>query len=311
MCVHLHDRFGSISETRHRWKWPDERHLYHTCVPRIHVRALNKHSSTPRKIKALQNTSRTARKTANMENTPPVGPSTASLRWAILRRAFISPRLSSSRSDRISQMDIKSISRKAACGFNLIPCHVLNGPAIEETSLKVKDLDGHRDACMCYVLPMGRTTRLVLIQRGENHVNLNDFEICSIYDIDNTGLVCRWPSEDVLAYFCLTHADMFRSKRVLELGSGYGLAGLTIATNTDAVEVVISDGNPQVVDYIQRSIHANTELFGHTEVKPMTLHWNQGQVSQMLNTFDIIVASDWHTHQCVKDSSFSSVGTIK
>ena len=42
----------------------------------------------------------------------------------------------------------------------------------------------------------------------------------------------------------------FRSKRVIELGAGYGLAGLVIAAVTEASEVVITDGNPQVVDCI-------------------------------------------------------------
>jgi calmodulin-lysine N-methyltransferase len=37
---------------------------------------------------------------------------------------------------------------------------------------------------------------------------------------------------------------------VLELGSGYGLAGLVIAASANAEEVVISDGNPQVVGCI-------------------------------------------------------------
>jgi tRNA1(Val) A37 N6-methylase TrmN6 len=37
---------------------------------------------------------------------------------------------------------------------------------------------------------------------------------------------------------------------VLELGSGYGLAGFAIAACTDASEVIISDGNPQVVNCI-------------------------------------------------------------
>jgi calmodulin-lysine N-methyltransferase len=37
---------------------------------------------------------------------------------------------------------------------------------------------------------------------------------------------------------------------VLELGSGYGLAGLVIAASTNADEVVISDGNPQVAGCI-------------------------------------------------------------
>jgi calmodulin-lysine N-methyltransferase len=41
-----------------------------------------------------------------------------------------------------------------------------------------------------------------------------------------------------------------RAKKVLELGSGYGLAGLVIAACTNADEVVISDGNPQVVECI-------------------------------------------------------------
>jgi hypothetical protein len=41
-----------------------------------------------------------------------------------------------------------------------------------------------------------------------------------------------------------------RYKRVIELGSGYVLAGLVIAAITEASEVVISDGNPQVVDCI-------------------------------------------------------------
>lgn len=46
------------------------------------------------------------------------------------------------------------------------------------------------------------------------------------------------------------HSTLFRSKTVIELGSGYGLAGLVVAMATEASEVVISDGNPQVVDCI-------------------------------------------------------------
>ena len=48
----------------------------------------------------------------------------------------------------------------------------------------------------------------------------------------------------------LLSCNLSRSKKVIELGSGYGLAGLVIAAVTEALEVVISDGNPQVVDCI-------------------------------------------------------------
>lgn len=45
-----------------------------------------------------------------------------------------------------------------------------------------------------------------------------------------------------------------RSKRVIELGSGYRLAGLVIAATSEASEVIISDGNPQVVDCIPQTV---------------------------------------------------------
>ncbi|GJW22216.1 calmodulin-lysine N-methyltransferase, partial [Tanacetum coccineum] len=103
------------------------------------------------------------------------------------------------------------------------------------------------------------------------------------------------------------------SKRVIELGSGYGLAGLLIAAATEALEVVISDGNPQVVDYIQRNINANTSGFGGTKVKSMMLHWNQEELLDIPNSFDIIVASDC-THmshaEIVEDETLKATSTF-
>ncbi|XP_008788403.2 calmodulin-lysine N-methyltransferase isoform X4 [Phoenix dactylifera] len=218
--------------------------------------------------------------------------SPASLRWEILRRSFLSR--SSPEPDHASQKSTKIVSRKAAGGFKLISCHPLRGHLSEDlgTSPRTKDLAGHRDVCICYKLPVASVPNLTLVQRMEDCIDLNDFQISTGYSIDTTGLVCCWPSEDVLAYFCISHLDMFRSKRVLELGSGYGLAGLAIAASSDACEVVISDGNPQVVDYIQRNISVNAGAFGNTKVKSMTLHWNEEPASDILNSFDIIVASD-------------------
>ncbi|XP_028089681.1 calmodulin-lysine N-methyltransferase [Camellia sinensis] len=209
--------------------------------------------------------------------------SSSSLRWAILRHAFL-PRPPSPDPDKQPEIGIKSISRKAIRGFNLIQFHVK-----EENS---DSLSTSRDVCVFYTLPITGSPELCLFQRADNHADLYDFEICNSYNIDNTGLVCCWPSEDVLAYYCLSHVDIFRSKKVIELGSGYGLAGLVIAAVTDALEVVISDGNPQVVDYIQRNINANSGAFGGTLVKSMILHWDQREISDNSNSFDVIVASD-------------------
>ncbi|KAJ0041410.1 hypothetical protein Pint_28457 [Pistacia integerrima] len=181
---------------------------------------------------------------------------------------------------------LNRISRRTTDGFNLIPCQLLDN---DSTS---------RDSRVCYTLPVAGSPKLFLTQRVDNHADLGDFEICNRYNVDNTGIVCQWPSEDVLAFFCLSNAEMFRSKRVIELGSGYGLAGLVIAATTEALEVVISDGNPQVVDCIllidiQLNIDSNSGVFGGTRVKSMTLHWNQEDLSDLFNSFDVIVASDW------------------
>ncbi|KAL2333810.1 hypothetical protein Fmac_015023 [Flemingia macrophylla] len=219
----------------------------------------------------------------------------SSLRWKVLRGALLSRSSPSEAGNPISfshtsiqfrrfhdesQMIIKRISRRASHGFNLIPSHV------------VHDGSSARDTCVCYTLPIVGAPQLLLTQRVDNGADLSDFEICNRYNIDNTGLVCNWPSEDVLAHYCLSHADIFRSKKVIELGSGYGLAGFVIAAATEASEVVISDGNPQVVDYTQRNIEANSGAFGDTVVRSMALHWNQEDTSNVADTFDIIIASD-------------------
>ncbi|KAF4356942.1 hypothetical protein F8388_015918 [Cannabis sativa] len=182
-----------------------------------------------------------------------------------------------------SQNTIKRISRKAMEGFNMIPYHLGNEDS-EEEAIILNRRNGNynsKDATLCYTLPIhgygAPNNKLFLtytklnfvIQRVNNVADISDLEFCNKHDIDNTGLVCQWPSEDVLAYFCFSHADLFRSKRVIELGSGYGLVGLVIAAVTDATEVIISDGNPQVVNYIEHNIDANSKAFGATKVKSM------------------------------------------
>ncbi|CAL4938494.1 unnamed protein product [Urochloa decumbens] len=229
------------------------------------------------------------------------GASNASQRWSILRRALLA-RFSSrvpegtSRDQHIKDVT-NNISRKASRGFNLIECHSLPSSqltkSLENSSNgNESDLGCQKDVCVYYKLPCGGSSNLNLVYRREDSLELNDMEASNKYNIDTTGLVCCWPSEEVLAYYCINHSDVFRAKKVLELGSGYGLAGLVIAACTNADEVVISDGNPQVVGYIQKNISINAETFGETKVKSMILHWDKEQASEMLNTFDIIVASD-------------------
>ncbi|XP_047267493.1 calmodulin-lysine N-methyltransferase-like [Capsicum annuum] len=173
--------------------------------------------------------------------------SASSLRWKILRRSLVRP--PSSNSEDKSEMSIQRISMKATHGFNLIPFHLVKDSVEENVNSSKKNvIDSSRDATLYYILPVSNAPSLILHQRVRDMAHLDDFEVCNRYDIDNTGLVCQWPSEDVVAHYCLSHTNILRQKRVIELGSGYGLAGLIVAMTTEAREVFISDGNPQVVD---------------------------------------------------------------
>ncbi|CAK9157002.1 unnamed protein product [Ilex paraguariensis] len=250
---------------------------------------------------------------ANCSSSSSATQKASSIRWGILRRALL--RRPSPSTDEQSEMSIRRISRKTNHGFNLIPYHLVESHNEENSDSfsKANHLgSSSRDIRICYTLPIDSAPKIFLNQRVDDRADLHDFEICNRFNIDNTGLVCHWPSEDVLAYYCMVHTENFRflaqyhisirclttqplflrSKKVIELGSGYGLAGLVMAVVTEALEVVISDGNPQVVDYIQCNIKANSTTFGGTRVKSMMLHWNQEEISDISNTFDVIVASD-------------------
>ncbi|KAL4582764.1 hypothetical protein LXL04_007323 [Taraxacum kok-saghyz] len=195
-------------------------------------------SKTQEGDRRKQRTEARYRLTKHMEN----GRKASSLRWRILRRALI-PSNSSTGLDEQSEKGIRSISRKA---------NRVDKPKLEHKEVISTSSPKSTEACVCYTLPNHSATEL-LLQRVDNSANLDDFKIYNTYDIDNTGLVLGHQKKSLLI---ITY-------------SGYGLAGLLIASVTDALEVVISDGNPQL-----RNINANLRHFKNTEVKPMMLHWN-------------------------------------
>ncbi|GFO13216.1 calmodulin-lysine N-methyltransferase [Plakobranchus ocellatus] len=109
---------------------------------------------------------------------------------------------------------------------------------------------------------------------------------------NNTGNVCVWPSEEVMAYYCMQHVQDFKDQRVCELGGGMTcLAGIALGLYSDASHVEITDGNEESVQNLQCIIDVND--FGHTTMAARVVRWgDQKTDADLCTTFDTVICAD-------------------
>ena len=127
---------------------------------------------------------------------------------------------------------------------------------------------------------------------------------------NNTGNICIWPSEEVLADYCVNNKNLFSGKSVCELGGGMtSLAGLQLAVSTDVSEVLLTDGNSTSVDNLREIIKEN---YFTSKVSSRTLVWSNDErdISDLAKKYDFVICADCLFFTDVHDSLVFTIKTL-
>lgn len=116
-------------------------------------------------------------------------------------------------------------------------------------------------------------------------------ENISIISDGTTGL-CTWQAAFYLAEWCIHNVDKIRKRRVVELGSGSGLVGLTCLKKCSPSSVILTDYHPKVLETLLYNVNLN-KTSGVCDITVESLDWREFSENPEQNPLfaDVILAS--------------------
>ncbi|XP_011666361.1 calmodulin-lysine N-methyltransferase [Strongylocentrotus purpuratus] len=202
----------------------------------------------------------------------------AKKRWKLLGKALMNKGFNNeiTRKNITSEVSVRRFSSYGLLTTKKLPSISSSSDGTENYSWFQYSSPSHRDFCI-----------------DVRHLK-EQFSPKELIGFNNTGNVCVWPSEEVLAHHCLTHRDLFREKTVCELGGGMTcLAGIAVACTSDAARVILTDGNDLSCKNIEVIVEKNKDRFTKTEVNIRNVRWNEeSSFSDLRESVDVILSAD-------------------
>ncbi|XP_003742461.1 calmodulin-lysine N-methyltransferase [Galendromus occidentalis] len=210
-----------------------------------------------------------------------MNPSVAKMRWKLLAKAL--------HEGRVSEAGLFFESVRRFQNFGLLQVSSLADDKQEMHASRMMQDENETDASWFAVKCLKEPQFSLKMRFLAKRITAND-----LHGFNNTGNICIWPSEEVMAYYVMKNKELFHCKHILELGGGMTcLAGFTVAAAARASEVFLTDGNQRCVSNVEKILEANKGKFGNCSIHIRRLRWDEeNDMNDLQQRFDVILIAD-------------------